>query len=115
MASYNYYDSGTPLAASAFRKRRASPTTTEPRPCIQLDIRLQLRVDRNIDAVDWAGGPDGADFSQPDGAPDKPDAYDVVQTNVQTEVLRPLTELARSGDLDRTANSSHCRDQDPKQ
>ncbi|KAL2166304.1 hypothetical protein VTG60DRAFT_2963 [Thermothelomyces hinnuleus] len=51
------------LVASAFREGRASPTTTEPRPCIQLEIPvgidttatkwLQLRVDSNIDAVDW--------------------------------------------------------------
>jgi pimeloyl-ACP methyl ester carboxylesterase len=33
------------------------------------------------------------------GASDKPDAYDIVQTNVQVEILRQLTSLARSGKL----------------
>ncbi|KAK4246713.1 hypothetical protein C7999DRAFT_41869 [Corynascus novoguineensis] len=33
------------------------------------------------------------------GGSDKPDAYDVVQTSVQVEVLRQLTSLARSGNL----------------
>ncbi|KAK4148416.1 hypothetical protein C8A00DRAFT_39018 [Chaetomidium leptoderma] len=31
------------------------------------------------------------------GASDKPDAYDIVQTTVQVEILRQLTSLARSG------------------
>jgi pimeloyl-ACP methyl ester carboxylesterase len=33
------------------------------------------------------------------GASAKPDAYDIVQTNVQVEILRQLTSLARSGKL----------------
>ncbi|KAK5653084.1 hypothetical protein OQA88_9371 [Cercophora sp. LCS_1] len=33
------------------------------------------------------------------GRSDKPDAYDVVQTNVQVEILRQLTSIARSGKL----------------
>ncbi|KAK1757317.1 hypothetical protein QBC47DRAFT_339872 [Echria macrotheca] len=33
------------------------------------------------------------------GGSDKPDAYDILQTNVQVEILRGLTTLARSGKL----------------
>jgi alpha-beta hydrolase superfamily lysophospholipase len=37
------------------------------------------------------------------GASDKPDAYDIVQTTVQVEILRQLTSLARAGKLVRSS------------
>ncbi|KAK3291495.1 Alpha/beta hydrolase family-domain-containing protein [Chaetomium fimeti] len=43
------------------------------------------------------------------GKSDKPDGYDIVQLNVQVEILRQLTQLARSGKLVSTSKKlSNC-------
>jgi hypothetical protein len=38
------------------------------------------------------------------GLSSKPDAYDVLQTSLQSEVLKELTVLARSGELLKVSN-----------